>query len=77
MENTRPKNSNRMTIDYEEGKYQNNEYKYGKEPKLYEIQIDAIKAKRQCKLIIESIEVYFPYPPYTNQLAYMEKGRNL
>jgi hypothetical protein len=74
MENTRQKN-NKMTIDYEDGVYQNNEYKFGKEPKLYEIQIDAVKAKKQCKLIIEGVEVFFPYPPYTNQLAYMEKGK--
>ncbi len=42
--------------------------------KISEIGIDLIKAKKQCRVDIHGIEVYFPYPPYTNQLVYMEKG---
>ncbi len=76
MENFRQRN--KMTVEYEEKSgYNNKEAKNTKEKNIYEISIDAIKAKRQCKLIIEGIEVYFPYPPYSNQLAYMEKGNNI
>jgi hypothetical protein len=70
----------KMIVEYEDRK----ERDYGKKDKegsyvkstIQEIAIDPIKAKKQCKLDINGIEVYFPYPPYTNQLAYMQKGKN-
>jgi hypothetical protein len=42
---------------------------------IAEIAIDNLKAKKQCKLEILGIEVYFPYTPYENQLNYMSKGK--
>lgn len=37
------------------------------------IHINEQKLKQQHKLMIQNIEVYFPYEPYPNQLIYMEK----
>jgi hypothetical protein len=73
MEKTREK----IAVDYED---RGDRDFGGKKEKNYresisEIAIDPIKAKRQCKLDINGIEVYFPYSPYPNQLAYMEKGK--
>jgi hypothetical protein len=39
-----------------------------------EIFLDLIKAKKQCRLEIMGIEIYFPYTPYQVQLDYMAKG---
>ena len=38
--------------------------------------IDDLKAIGQHKLNILDVEVYFPYKPYQNQIAYMESGKN-
>lgn len=46
------------------------------EKKIYEIQIDAAKAKRQFRLEILGIEVYFPHIPYECQITYMKKGKS-
>ena len=37
------------------------------------IDIDLEKAKTHKKIIIEGIEIYFPYNPYPVQITYMEK----
>jgi hypothetical protein len=42
---------------------------------MNEIKIDKSKIKNAHKLVINGIEVYFPYKPYQNQILYMEKGR--
>jgi hypothetical protein len=63
-----PKNK-KMIIDYENAK------KEGDEP-IEEIQIDMIKAKKQFRLEINGIEIYFPYKPYHCQMSYMQKGKN-
>jgi regulator of telomere elongation helicase 1 len=39
-----------------------------------EIKVDFLKKKKQTKITIHGIEVYFPYPPYECQLNYMTKG---
>ena len=44
---------------------------------INEIKIDFLKKKKQTKIIINGIEVYFPYPPYECQLNYMTKGKIL
>ena len=44
------------------------------ETKINEISIDAKKVKKQVRLEIQGIEVYFPYKPYKVQVDYMEKG---
>jgi hypothetical protein len=73
------KEKEKMIVDYEDHK----ERDYGRKEKdvgfvkstIQLIEIDTVKAKRQCRLDINGIEVYFPYTPYTNQLAYMQKGK--
>lgn len=45
--------------------------------KIYPIQIDQIKARKQFKLEISGIEIFFPHKPYQCQIDYMVKGRNL
>ena len=65
-------------------KYENNENETMKKEisddlnfayeRINEIYIDLKKAKKQCRLEIQGIEVYFPYNPYKLQLEYMEKG---
>jgi hypothetical protein len=75
------KEKEKMIVEFEDRK----ERDYGRKEKdvgyvkstIQEIVIDPIKAKRQCRLEINGIEVYFPYTPYTNQLAYMQKGIRL
>ena len=42
-----------------------------------EIKIDPIKQRKHTKIIIDGIEIYFPYPPYECQLKYMTKGKYL
>lgn len=44
---------------------------------INEIKIDFLKKKKQTKITIHGIEVYFPYPPYECQLDYMTKGKIL
>lgn len=41
---------------------------------INEIKIDPLKKKKQTKITIDGIEIYFPYPPYECQLNYMSKG---
>ena len=41
---------------------------------ITEIKTDFIKKKKQTKITIHGIEIYFPYPPYDCQLNYMTKG---
>jgi len=43
-----------------------------KQPKKL-IEIDYEKAKSQSKIIIEGVEIYFPYNPYPEQIDYMKK----
>jgi len=67
-----------MMIAYEDDKSNknpNNKEKFNFEDRINEVKIDSVKAKKQVKLMIKGIEVYFPYPPYPNQLSYMEKGK--
>ena len=40
---------------------------------MLQINIDTEKAKTQKKIIIEGIEIYFPYNPYQVQITYMKK----
>ena len=40
---------------------------------FFSINIDLEKAKTQKRIIIEGIEIYFPYSPYPVQITYMEK----
>lgn len=68
----------KMIVEYEqcENKLGNPEkINFENKYNIPEIQIDFIKAKRQCKLEIQGVEVYFPYTPYENQLNYMSKGK--
>jgi hypothetical protein len=65
------KNINKMMIEYEGGKEKQNS---NVEKKIYEIPIDHIKAKRQHKIEINGIEIYFPHVPYQSQITYMSKG---
>jgi len=45
------------------------------QPKVIrEIMIDNHKAKNQTKIIIDGIEIYFPYEPYECQRLYMKKS---
>ena len=44
-----------------------------KEPKISQIYLDDEKVKSQKKIIIEGIEIYYPYIPYPSQINYMEK----
>ena len=41
--------------------------------KYFEIYIDLEKAKSQNKIIIEGVEIYFPFKPYPPQEEYMKK----
>jgi hypothetical protein len=43
---------------------------------IKEIKIDELKKKKQTRIMIDGIEIYFPYPPYECQLNYMSKGIN-
>ena len=63
----RDKKSN---IEYEKDKSEKD-----KKEKIEEITIDTRKAKTQVKLILENIEIYFPYEPYDCQKLYMQKGK--
>src|SRR4051812_47690420 len=40
-----------------------------------EIKLDKAEIRKNVKLTILGIEVYFPYQPYPNQIAYMQKGK--
>ena len=40
--------------------------------KSFDITIDEEEAKKQYKIIIDGIEIYFPYPPYQPQIEYMK-----
>ena len=40
---------------------------------IREIPIDIKKSEHQKKIILNGIEVYFPYEPYDNQKLYMSK----
>ena len=76
MKNFSKTNSKKMTIKYEnedESYVQENELDYTN-VRINEISIDMKKAKKQCRLEIQGVEVYFPYNPYKVQLEYMEKG---
>ena len=39
-----------------------------------QIKIDIQKQSRQFKIVIDNIDIYFPYKPYENQIEYMKKG---
>ena len=68
------KGRDRMLVEYEDDNHYNKNKQFKNYfEKISEISIDQIKAKKQCKVEIAGIEVYFPYPPYMNQLTYMEK----
>jgi hypothetical protein len=42
---------------------------------MNDIKLDKSKLKKAHKIIINGIEVYFPYKPYECQILYMEKGK--
>ena len=42
--------------------------------KIREIPIDSVKAKNHSHVIIDGIEIYFPYKPYECQITYMRKS---
>ena len=62
-----PSTSYKSLIPEEEKKNQSSK------KEIREIPIDNIKASHQSKIIIEGIEVIFPYEPYHNQIIYMTK----
>ena len=64
---TPPSTSYKSLIPEEEKKNQSSK------KEIREIPIDNIKASHQSKIIIEGIEVIFPYEPYHNQIIYMTK----
>lgn len=70
MDNNRYNNKN-MHIEYE-GK--SSTTTSDKNKIIHEIPIDPIKAKKQFRLVIKGIEIYFPHTPYDNQINYMTKG---
>ena len=74
-ENPKRKNykDKNFNIEYEKDKERNEKEK--KEKKIEDIIIDMKKAAKQTKLLIEGIEVYFPYEPYECQTVYMTKGK--
>jgi hypothetical protein len=41
---------------------------------IRKIKIDMEKKSKQTKIIIQNIEIYFPYQPYESQILYMTKG---
>ena len=58
------KNKSRVSINFE--------------PKeIKPIKVDFDKKLKQTKIIIQNIEIYFPYQPYENQITYMTKGFNI
>ncbi len=76
MKNFSKTNSKKMNINYEnedETFNQEDNINYTRE-RINEISIDMKKAKKQCRLDIQGVEVYFPYNPYKVQIEYMEKG---
>ncbi len=76
MENHNPKRKNyreKINIEYEKDKERND--KENKDKKIEDITIDMKKAEKQTKLIIEGIEIFFPYVPYDCQTLYMTKGK--
>jgi len=74
-ENPKRKYNNKISnIEYEKDQ-DKNENKDKKEKKIEEINIDLKKAAKHTKLILEGIEVYFPYVPYECQTLYMTKGK--
>jgi hypothetical protein len=60
-----------MNIEYEG---QTNSSDADKGNGIDDIPIDFVKARKQHKVIISGIEIYFPHPPYENQIKYMAKG---
>lgn len=66
------KNKN-FNIEYEKDRDRNDKEK--KDKNAEDILIDMKKAANQTKLIIEGIEVYFPFEPYECQTIYMTKGK--
>ena len=77
MKNFSKTNSKKMIIKYEKEDENFNEEDNLKHTceRINEISIDMKKAKKQCRLDIQGVEVYFPYSPYKEQLEYMEKGK--
>jgi regulator of telomere elongation helicase 1 len=55
------KNSKKHTIAYDNSE-------------IRKIKIDMEKKSKQTKIIIQNIEIYFPYQPYESQILYMTKG---
>ena len=68
----------RTKIEFE-SKSNNNNYPEKEKPdiSIREIGIDHVKAKTHTKIIIDGIEVYFPYEPYECQRLYMKKSINI
>jgi hypothetical protein len=73
MDNYKYKNNN-MQIEYE-GKSSSTQSEKNKI--IYEIGIDPIKQKKQFRIEIKGIEIYFPHTPYENQINYMTKGKKI
>ena len=65
------RNNKNMKIDYEEKTSGSNT---DKNKAIQEIYLDIAKAKKQHRLEIKGIEIYFPHRPYENQINYMTKG---
>ena len=38
------------------------------------IKVDFDKKLKQNKIVIQNIEIFFPYQPYESQITYMTKG---
>jgi len=71
------KKEKNIVIEYENQTENTNTFEEKILNKFPEITIDLKKASNHIKLVIEGIEIYFPFEPYDCQITYMTKGKIL